>query len=116
MSTTLTAVPRLAALALLSLAGCMVDGRTDGGSPRHDDNGAAAAHRDAVESAVTPDLAVEPLDGAPAAATGAPVPTPRLGTAAQGETAAPNSGALATPAAPTTMGGATPAGTTPQTP
>ncbi len=116
MSTTLTAGPRLAALALLlPFAGCTFEGRTDGGSPRHTDNGGAEAHRMAVEDAAAADIVVEPLGGAPAAST-APVPTPRLGTAAQGEAAVPNSGALATPAAPATMGGATPAGTTPQTP
>lgn len=104
----------LATLALvLPLAGCAFDGRTDGGSPRHTDNGALAAHRQAVDDAMTPEV-VEPLDGAAGAggSAGAPVPTPRLGTVAQGEAAAPNSGALATPPVPTTDGGRAPAGTT----
>jgi hypothetical protein len=109
--------PALAALALagsalLPLAGCTFEHRTDGGSPLHTDNGAVAAHRQSVEEALTPEV-VEPLDGAVATTGGgAPVPTPRLGTAAQGEAAAPNSGALATPPAQTTTGGRAPAGTT----
>ncbi len=107
---------RLAAFALLLtagglLAGCTFENRTDGGSPRHTDNGALEAHREAVESAGTRMIA-EPLGDGAALAPASPVPTPRLGTVAQGEAAAPNSGAMATPPAPTTSGAATPAGTT----
>ncbi len=108
---------RLAAFALLLtagglLAGCTFEHRIDGGSPLHTDNGALEAHREAVEAAGTR-LVTEPLVDGPMPAPAATVPTPRLGTVAQGEAAAPNSGAMATPPTPTTSGAATPAGTTP---
>lgn len=96
-------------LALLSLSSCRFEDRIDGGSPNHTDNGALEAHREAVEAAVSPEV-VEPLGEAPAYSA-APVPTPQMGTAAQGEGAAPNSGALATPPVPVPGGGQTPAGT-----
>ncbi|HEX9951740.1 MAG TPA: hypothetical protein VGB53_08230 [Rubricoccaceae bacterium] len=106
---------RLAPLVLAAaLSGCMFEHRPDGGSPIHDDNGARAAHRDAVDNADRRDL-VEPLGstsgassfGAANAGTAlsggasAPVPTPRLGTVAEGdatpETGGMNAGPIQTP-------------------
>ena len=100
---------RLAPLVLAAaLSGCTLEHRTDGGSPIHADNGAQAAPRDAVDGAARRDL-VEPLSSEPGASSfgaanagtapsgasagaGAPVPTPRLGTVAQGNaTPAPGS-------------------------
>ncbi|HEX8297536.1 MAG TPA: hypothetical protein VF594_00130 [Rubricoccaceae bacterium] len=98
---------RLAPLVLLAtLAGCTFEGRTDGGSPLHTDNGAEAAHRDAVDASSRRDV-VEPLGGTAGASsagadnagtalsggTAAPVPTPRLGTVAQGD-ATPEAGGM----------------------
>ncbi len=91
---------RLLPLALLvTLAvGCTVEGRTDGGSPRHADNGALEAHRDAVADADN-QMVTEPLTDAPAASA-TPVPTPRMGTVSTGPAPA-EPGAMASPAAPT---------------
>lgn len=98
---------RLASLVLVAaLSGCTLEHRIDGGSPIHADNGAQAAHRDAVDGAARRDL-VEPLSSEPGAssfgaanagtalsgAAGAPVPTPRLGTVAQGN-ATPAAGGM----------------------
>lgn len=138
----LSAMPRFVLIALAGLlpfAGCTFEGRTDGGSPRHDDNGALQAHRQAVADAVTPEV-VEPLDSGPAAPSAAPVPTPRMDTAndaggitREAGSAAPGtagsavgggagdqqravvggrSGALATPPVPVPGGGQAPAGST----
>ncbi len=88
----------LATLAAGSLAGCTFDGRTDGGSPLHNDNGALEAHRDAVADA-NDQMVTEPLSDAPVPSA-SPVPMPRMGTASSGPApAAP--GAMASPAAPT---------------
>ena len=94
---------RLAAFALLltaggTLAGCTFERRTDGGSPRHTDNGALEEHREAVEAAGT-QIVAQPLTDGAAPAPSAPVPTPRLGTVAQGEGATPTAGVMAAPPA-----------------
>ena len=91
---------RLLPLALLVAlaAGCTFEGRTDGGSARHTDNGALEAHRDAV-AAASEQVVTEPLGGAPAASA-TPVPTPRMGTVSDGPAPA-EPGAMASPAAPT---------------
>lgn len=131
---------RLALLALLlPLAGCVVGDRTDGGNPRHADNGALEAHRQSVADALTPEV-VEPLASGPATPSGAPVPTPQMDTAndaggitREAGSAAPGtagsavgggggdqqraviggrSGASATPPVPLPGGGQAPAGST----
>ena len=98
---------RLAPLVLVvALSGCTFEHRTDGASPIHMENGAQAAHRDAVDNAGRRDV-VEPLgstsgassfgaENAGSALSGsatAPVPTPRLGTVAQGD-ATPEAGGM----------------------
>lgn len=88
--------------ALLPLGGCTFDGRTDGGSAMHADNGALAGHRDAVDAAASPE-AIDPLGSAPPEA---PVPTPRLGTVA-------NDGSTVSPDMSPTEAALTPGGSTP---
>ena len=75
----------LAVLALLLVSGCTWEGRPDGGSARHTDNGALEAHREAVAEQTAPEV-VEPL-GEAAPAT--PVPTPSMGTVSQSAAGAP---------------------------
>ena len=82
----------------LLASGCTFEGRTDGGSPRHTDNGALEAHREAVADANDQPV-TEPLTDAPATSA-TPVPTPRMGTVSDGPAPA-EPGAMAPPDAPT---------------